>query len=112
MQEIQRIEDMGVTVVVNHRVEDVLAEKAAGNFDAVFIAIGAGVGKHVDIPARDAGRVLDTGRAERTAARPWRRSRPTPEANGFRPLFFRGINRPGPTAPTPPGSCCPPNSRT
>ena len=59
MQEIQRIEDMGVTVVVNHRVEDVLAERAAGNFDAVFIAIGAGVGKHIDIPVRDAGRVLD-----------------------------------------------------
>ena len=33
--------------------------KIVGNFDAVFIAIGAGVGKHIDIPARDAGRVLD-----------------------------------------------------
>jgi formate dehydrogenase beta subunit len=30
-----------------------------GGFDAVFIAIGAGAGKHVDIPARDAVRVLD-----------------------------------------------------
>ena len=59
MQEIQRIEAMGVNFVLNYKVEDVLAEKAAGNFDAVFIAIGAGVGKHVDIPARDAGRVLD-----------------------------------------------------
>ena len=59
MKEIQRIEAMGVEIVVNHKVEDVLAEKSAGNFDAVFIAIGAGVGKHVDIPARDAGRVLD-----------------------------------------------------
>ncbi len=59
MEEIQRIEAMGVTIVTNHKVEDVLAEKSSGNFDAVFIAIGAGVGKHVDIPARDAGRVLD-----------------------------------------------------
>ena len=59
MQEIRRIEAMGVSIVLNHKVEDVLAEKAAGNFDAVFIAIGAGVGKHIDIPARDAGRVLD-----------------------------------------------------
>jgi NADPH-dependent glutamate synthase beta subunit-like oxidoreductase len=59
MKEIERIEAMGVKFVVNHKVEDVLAEKSAGNFDAVFVAIGAGVGKHIDIPARDAGRVLD-----------------------------------------------------
>ncbi|HTY85455.1 MAG TPA: NAD(P)-binding protein [Silvibacterium sp.] len=59
MREIQRIEAMGVSIVLNHKVEDLLAEKQSGNFDAVFIAIGAGVGKHVDIPARDAGRVLD-----------------------------------------------------
>jgi formate dehydrogenase (NADP+) beta subunit len=59
MQEIQRIEGLGVRIELNHKVEDVLAEKSDGGFDAVFIAIGAGVGKHVDIPARDAARVLD-----------------------------------------------------
>ena len=59
MEEIQRIEAMGVNIRTNHKVEDVLGEKSSGNFDAVFIAIGAGVGKHIDIPARDAGRVLD-----------------------------------------------------
>jgi NADPH-dependent glutamate synthase beta subunit-like oxidoreductase len=59
MKEIRRIEQMGVRIVLNHKVEDVLAEKAAGNFDAVFIAIGAHVARHVDIPARDAARVLD-----------------------------------------------------
>ncbi len=59
MREIARIEAMGVRIVLNHKVTDVLAEKAAGRFDAVFIAIGAHVGKHVDIPARDAPRVLD-----------------------------------------------------
>jgi formate dehydrogenase beta subunit len=59
MKEIRRIEQMGVQIVLNHKVEDVLAEKAAGNFDAVFIAIGAHVSRHVDIPARDAARVLD-----------------------------------------------------
>jgi len=59
LREIARIEAMGVRIVLDHRIEDVLAEKAAGNFDAVFIAVGAGVGKHVDIPARDAVRVLD-----------------------------------------------------
>ncbi len=59
MREIGRIEAMGVKIVVNHKVEDVLAEQDAGRFDAVFVAIGAGVGRHVDIPARDAVRVLD-----------------------------------------------------
>jgi formate dehydrogenase (NADP+) beta subunit len=59
MREIRRIEQMGVRIVLNHKVEDVLAEKAAGTFDAVFIAIGAHVSRHVDIPARDAVRVLD-----------------------------------------------------
>lgn len=59
MNEIQRIQAMGINIILNHKVEDVLAEKSAGNFDAVFVAIGAEVGKHIDIPARDAGRVLD-----------------------------------------------------
>ena len=36
-----------------------LAEQEAGDFDAVFIAIGAHLSKHVDIPARDAVKVLD-----------------------------------------------------
>jgi NADPH-dependent glutamate synthase beta subunit-like oxidoreductase len=58
-REIARIETIGVKIVTNHKVQDVLAEKAAGSFDAVFIAIGAAIGKHVDIPARDAVRVLD-----------------------------------------------------
>ena len=59
MGEIARIQAMGVEIVTDHKVEDLLAEKAAGKFDAVFLAIGAGIGKHVDIPARDAVRVLD-----------------------------------------------------
>ena len=59
LQEIARIESMGVRIVLNHKVEDVLAEKHDGGFDAVFIAIGAHVSKHVDIPARDAVKVLD-----------------------------------------------------
>jgi len=44
MGEIARIETMGVKLVLNHKVENVLAEKAVGEFEAVFIAIGAGVG--------------------------------------------------------------------
>jgi formate dehydrogenase beta subunit len=57
--EVDRILATGVRLVTDHKVDDLLAEQAAGQFDAVFVAIGAGVGKHVDIPARDAGRVLD-----------------------------------------------------
>jgi formate dehydrogenase beta subunit len=54
MKEIERIESIGVKITANHTVEDVLSEKNGGGFDAVFIAIGAHVSKHVDIPARDA----------------------------------------------------------
>ncbi len=57
--EIKRVEDMGVTITLNHRVENVLAEKQDGNFDAVFVAIGAHIRKKIDIPAREAGKILD-----------------------------------------------------
>jgi NADPH-dependent glutamate synthase beta subunit-like oxidoreductase len=57
--EVQRIEDMGVKIVVNHTVVDLLAEQAAGDFNAMFIAIGAHLSKRTDIPARDAGKMLD-----------------------------------------------------
>jgi formate dehydrogenase (NADP+) beta subunit len=59
LAEIARIEQMGVRITLDHKVTDVLAERDAGGFDAVFIAVGAHVGKHADIPARDAVRVLD-----------------------------------------------------
>ena len=59
LAEIARIEQMGVRIVLNHKVTDLQAERDSGRFDAVFVAIGAHVGKHVDIPARDAVRVLD-----------------------------------------------------
>lgn len=58
-QEVARIEALGVRIVTDHKVTDLLAEKREGGFDAVFLAIGAGLGKRVDIPARDAARVLD-----------------------------------------------------
>ena len=59
MKEIKRIEGMGVKIVPNRKVEDVAADKKAGNFDAVFIAIGTQIGKRIDIPARDAKRIID-----------------------------------------------------
>ncbi|MDX1942113.1 MAG: NAD(P)-binding protein [Saprospiraceae bacterium] len=57
--EIRRIEEMGVKIRLNYKVEDILAEKEAGNFEAVFVAIGAHIGKKTNIPARDAGQILD-----------------------------------------------------
>ena len=59
MKEVRRIEAMGVEIVPNHKVEDLLAEQSEGRFDAVFTAVGAQIGKRIDIPARDAGRVVD-----------------------------------------------------
>ncbi|MBX7056035.1 MAG: NAD(P)-binding protein [Pyrinomonadaceae bacterium] len=57
--EIDRILRLGVTLKLDHKVNDVQAEMATGRFDAVFIAIGAHIGKKTAIPARDAGKILD-----------------------------------------------------
>ncbi|NNJ64006.1 MAG: NAD(P)-binding protein, partial [Xanthomonadales bacterium] len=57
--EVDRIRRIGVTITLDCKVEDVMAAKEEGGFDAVFMAIGAHIGKHVDIPARDSGRILD-----------------------------------------------------
>ncbi len=58
-QEVARIREMGVSMVFNHKVEDIMKEKEEGQFDAVFIAIGAQLSRKIDIPGRDAGKVLD-----------------------------------------------------
>jgi NADPH-dependent glutamate synthase beta subunit-like oxidoreductase len=57
--EIARIEAAGVTITLNHKVEDLERERTEGGFDAVFVAVGAHLSKRIDIPARDAGRVMD-----------------------------------------------------
>ena len=59
MREVRRIEELGVKIVLDHKVDDLVAEKDAGRFDAVFAAIGADVARRIDIPARDAARVVD-----------------------------------------------------
>ncbi len=58
-REVARIVAAGVTLTLNHKVEDVLCERDEGGFDAVFMAIGAHLAKRVDIPAREAGKILD-----------------------------------------------------
>ena len=55
--EIQRILDLGVELELNTKVEDVLAAKQ--EFDAVFLAVGAHLGKRAYIPAGSAAKVLD-----------------------------------------------------
>ncbi len=57
--EVGRIAAMGVRVTCGHKVEDLVAEREEGAFDAVFVAVGAHLSKRVDIPAGDAGRIVD-----------------------------------------------------
>ena len=57
--EIKRIENFGVKIVLNYKVQDILKEKENGGFDAVFVAIGAHLAKKVNIPAQEASKILD-----------------------------------------------------
>ncbi len=57
--ELDRIGAMGVGISGGHRVEDLDAERREGGFDAAFVAVGAHLSKRVDIPAKDAGRIVD-----------------------------------------------------
>ena len=57
--EVQRIVDMGVTLELDARVDDIPAALSTGGFDACFAAIGAHLAKKVDIPAPDAMKILD-----------------------------------------------------
>jgi len=57
--EIARIVELGVKLELNSKVEDVLAAKLAGHFDAVFLAVGAHIAKRAYLPAGSAGKMLD-----------------------------------------------------
>jgi NADPH-dependent glutamate synthase beta subunit-like oxidoreductase len=57
--EIARIVALGVTLELNAKVDDVLAAKRDGHFDAVFLAVGAHIAKRAYLPAGSAGRMLD-----------------------------------------------------
>jgi NADPH-dependent glutamate synthase beta subunit-like oxidoreductase len=57
--EIARIAALGVRITCRHRVADLDAERREGGFDAAFVAVGAHLSKRVDIPAKDAGRIVD-----------------------------------------------------
>jgi NADPH-dependent glutamate synthase beta subunit-like oxidoreductase len=57
--EIARIARMGVTFKTSTRAENLDAFVKDRQFHAVLLATGAQLGKRVDIPATDAGRILD-----------------------------------------------------
>jgi NADPH-dependent glutamate synthase beta subunit-like oxidoreductase len=57
--EVQRILDLGVTLELDRKVENVVEEMEAGGFDAAFLAVGAHIGRRAYIPAGEAERILD-----------------------------------------------------
>jgi 2-oxoacid:acceptor oxidoreductase delta subunit (pyruvate/2-ketoisovalerate family) len=57
--EIARIEAMGVSIQLNHKVSNLEMAIKEGTFDAVFLAIGAHLSKRVDIPSPDTSRMVD-----------------------------------------------------
>ena len=57
--EIRRIQDMGVRIELDSKVEDLDRLMAEGGFAAAFVAVGAHLAKRTGIPAREAGKILD-----------------------------------------------------
>ena len=57
--EVARLAALGVRFTGDHWVTDLEAERHEGGFDAVFVAVGAHLSKRVDIPAMDAGPIVD-----------------------------------------------------
>ena len=57
--EVQRIADLGVKFELGEHVADAVAEQLAGQFDAVFLAVGAQLPQRAHVPAGSAAKVLD-----------------------------------------------------
>ena len=55
--EVQRILDMGVTLTLNAKVENI--EQSMQGFDAAFLAVGAHIAKRAFIPSGDAAHIMD-----------------------------------------------------
>ena len=58
-KEIDRLVAMGIRIKLNYKVSDVLKEKEAGNFDAVFLGIGAQLIKEEIFPHDDSVLITD-----------------------------------------------------
>ncbi|QSI79012.1 NAD(P)-binding protein [Niveibacterium microcysteis] len=57
--EIRRIEQLGVTIRLNTKVDHLLKARDEGGFDAAFVAVGAHVSKRAWVPAGEAARIMD-----------------------------------------------------
>ncbi len=57
--EIHRIEQLGVTLKLNTKVDHLLKARDEGRFDAAFVAVGAHVSKRAWLPAGEAARIMD-----------------------------------------------------
>jgi NADPH-dependent glutamate synthase beta subunit-like oxidoreductase len=57
--EMQRVVDLGVTVRLNSKIDNILESMKAGKFDAAFLAVGAHIGKRAMIPSGDAAKIVD-----------------------------------------------------
>ncbi len=55
--EIARIADMGVEFIFDSKVEDI--EEVAEEYDAVFVAVGAHIGRRAHIPAGESAKIMD-----------------------------------------------------
>jgi len=57
--EMQRIVDLGVTVQLGSKIDDIAQAMVDGGYDATFLAVGAHIAKRAYIPAKDSARILD-----------------------------------------------------
>lgn len=57
--EVNRLLEMGIAIRYNYRVQDVLSEKQAGNFDAVYLSIGAQLIRNEEFSSDDSVDVID-----------------------------------------------------
>ena len=57
--EIARVLDLGIEVRLNTKVDNVVDAKEAGAFDAVFLAVGAHIGRRAYIPAGESAKIVD-----------------------------------------------------
>ena len=81
--EMQRIVDMGVTVQLNTRIDDIAQAMVDGGYDATFLAVGAHIAKRAYIPAKDSSRILDAVSVLRSMA--------GAEGDGSTPMLGRRV---------------------
>ncbi|MCP3969983.1 MAG: FAD-dependent oxidoreductase, partial [Rhodobacteraceae bacterium] len=57
--EIERIEAMGADIRLDTRIDDLAKTREQGNYDAVFLCLGAQQARHIEIPAEGEFTMLD-----------------------------------------------------